>query len=293
MLPPAQLIFPFAAEDERRMMPTDFIGAALFSALNRSAKPIYINKLTEIARMHEYRLVYRGRVLTQAHADVWLAIVEIFRRRATAVNGTAEFKSGEMLRIIGREPNVRSRADLFGYINDMIVSQVHLYAPGGSTRVWLGGVLTGELDGELPLVDIIKRLDAGLSIGEIRYKLMLHPQLRDAFARGYTGIDWAHRRAIGKNELALWMHHYLAAVREPTSVSELHHLSWQNHGERQDPKSVAKSRAAFRHRLKEALRTLRELKLLRQWKVDESDRLHVLMPSQLRLRAERMTRALP
>lgn len=277
-----QLAFPFAVEDERRMMPTEFIGASLFSALNRSAKPIYLNKLTEIARLNSYRLVYRGRVLTQAHADVWMAIIELFRQRGTALHGVAEFRAGEMLRILDREPHIRSRADLFEWINDMIACQVHLYEPGDSTRVWLGGLLTGEMDGGVPLVDIIRRINEGKPIGEIRYRLMLHPQMREAFVRGYTGLEWSQRRSIGKNELALWLHQYLTAYRAPVRIEDLQLLSWQGRAGN-DPKNVAgAASAAFRHRLRKAVRKLTQLKLIRKWKIDDHDRLCTLMPPQAR-----------
>lgn len=281
MPPETQLVFPFAAEDDRRMMPTDFIGAALFSALNRSAKPIYLNKLTELARVDGYRLVYRGRVLTQAHADVWLAIIELFRRRGTAVDGVAEFRAGEMIRILDREPSPESRIALYEWVSDMVGCNVHLYEPGTS-QVWLGGLLAGSMSGpQLAMRDARPLLDR-VAVGEIQYKLVLHPQLRDAFDRGYTGIDWAHRRSIGKSELALWLHHYLAAFPKPVAIDQLHALSWQRYGEPNDPKLAAQARASFRYRLKKAIRKLTELKLIRRWKVDDNDRLCVVLPPQPR-----------
>jgi hypothetical protein len=249
-----QLAFPFRDEDPRRMMPTEFIGAAVFSALNRSAKdPLHNSKLTEIVQMNGYRLLHKGRILTQAHADVWLSIIEFFRRNGTAPGGGLEFRSGELLRILGKQNNTKSRADLHEWITDMGTCAVQIFQPG-QRRAFFGPLVFGDLP----------------KVGDgTPYRVLLHPDVCKAFARGYTGIRWVNRKALGKNELALWLHHYVSAFTEPTALGELQQLSWQKSAK---PKE-------FKHRLVVALKLMEELGIITAWAIDADRRLSVELPS--------------
>jgi hypothetical protein len=255
----SQLRFPFAVDDQRRMMPTEFIGAALFSALNRSAKPVMVAKMTEIGRMNGYHIVYKGRVLTQAHADVWLAIIEIFRRQRRVEAGCrVEFHAGQVLKMIGKTVSADRRHDLYEWITDMIACAVHIYKPGGGAT-YVGPMLFGKID--------------KLSTGEVRYEVLLHPVLCDAFARGYTGLNWVDRKAIGKNELALWLHQYLTAFPQPVNVGDIQQLSGQS----------SASAKEFRRRLTNAMDVLMELSIVRSWKVDAKGLMRHLPPKPDRL----------
>lgn len=251
-MPPEQLTFPFAVEDPRRMMPTEFIGAAVFSALNRSAAPTMHAKLTEVARMNGYRLVHKGRVLTQAHADVWLALIEIFRRNETSNGCAVEFRSSQLLQLLGKSSNSKSRADLLEWITDMATCAVQIWQPG-QMRAFFGPLVFGEVPDKL---------------GDTPYRLMLHPDVCRAFARGYTGVRWVNRKALGKNELALWLHHYLSAFPAPVALAELQQLCWQTKSATRD----------FKHRLVVALTLMRELGIITGWQIDAQSRLSAELP---------------
>lgn len=249
-----QLEFPFSAEDPRRMMPIEFIGAALFSALNRSAPPVVLTKMTELGRMNGYMLVFKGRVLTQAHADVWLAVIEIMRRQNKTRAGTSvAFHAGQVLRMLGKAANSDRRQELYEAITDMSSCTVHIYKPG-STQSYFGPMLFGKID--------------KLIGGEVRYEVMLHPVLCEAFIRGYVGINWLDRKAIGKNELALWLHQYLIAFPAKVSLAELQQLSAQS-------KSTPKE---FRRRIRHAMELLSELRLIGAWKIDKDDIMSIRLP---------------
>jgi hypothetical protein len=250
-----QLRFPFAVEDPRRMMPTEFIGAAVFSALNRSAEPVMHSKLTEVARMNGYRLVHKGRVLTQAHADVWLAIIEVFRRSETGPGCGVEFRSRQLLQLLGKQSNSKSRADLLEWISDMGSCAIQIWRPQ-QRRAFFGPLVQGEIP------------DKG---GDSPYRLMLHPDVCHAFARGYAGIRWVNRKALGKNELALWLHHYITAFPVPVAIAELQQLSWQT-------KAAPRE---FKHRLVVALKLMRELQIIASWSIDEEQRVHAHLPLRL------------
>jgi len=252
-----QLGFPFAVIEQRRRMamPIEFIGASLFSALNRSAKPVHHARMTEVSRMNGYRLFYKGRVLTQAHADVWLAIIELFKRQQRTNAGMAiEFHASQVLRVLGKVANAKRRHELHELITDMVACAVQISQPGVG-KAWVGPMVFGEIEhNEIT--------------GETRYKVALHPVLCQAYQRGFTSFEWLERKAIGKNELALWLHQYLLAFRDPVPVAELHQHSWQARGDRRD------DRAAFRHRLRTAANALKELGLIERWMIDPEDRLH-------------------
>lgn len=247
-----QLRFPFAIAERRRMaMPIEFIGASLFSALNRSAPPIHYGRMTELSRMNGYRLLYKGRVLTQAHADVWLAIIELFKRQQRTSAGTAiEFHASQILRVLSKSQNTKRRNELHEAITDMVACAVQISQPG-VRKAWVGPMVVGE----------IERNEV---TGETRYRVMLHPVLCEAYNRGFTSFEWMERKSIGKNELALWLHQYLLAFREPVPVAELQQLSWQ----------AGATRSAFRHRLRGAAEVLTEIGLIDKWAIDRDDRLH-------------------
>lgn len=247
-----QLQFPFAVTDRRRLMPTEFIGASLFSALNRSAKPVVVTKMTELSRMNGYQLSYKGRVLTQAHADVWLAIIEIFKRHERTRAGMGvEFRASQILRLIGKTANMKARLAVYETITDMMACAVRIVQPG-QVRAWTGPIVMGEIDKN----DLT---------GETSYRVILHPVLCEAYKRGFTSCEWLERKAIGKNELALWLHQYLLAFPQPLPIGELQLHCWQS----------TASRAAFRHRLRHAATVLHELGLISRWGVDREDRLVV------------------
>jgi hypothetical protein len=232
-------------------MPIEFIGASLFSALNRSAKPVHYGRMTELSRMNGYRVIYKGRVLTQAHADVWLAIIELFKRQQRMSAGTAiEFHASQVLRVLGKSPNANRRNELHESITDMVACAVQISQPGIG-KAWVGPMVQGE----------VERNEV---TGETRYRVMLHPVLCEAYNRGFTSFEWMERKSIGKNELALWLHQYLLAFRDPVPVAELQQLSWQ----------AAAKRTAFRHRLRAAADVLVEIGLIEKWAIDRDDRLH-------------------
>lgn len=236
------------------MMPTDFIGAALFSALNRSAKePLVYNKVTELGRLNGYRLTFKGRVLTQVHADVWSGVIELFRQHNVRSGCGIEFHSSELLGLLCKQNNAKARADLYEWITDMASCGVSIFQPD-KQRAWFGPLLFGEMP----------KLDSG----ETLYRLLLHPDLCELFRRGYTATLWTNRRALGKNELGLWLHQYLCAFPQPAHISVLQDLSWQKTCE---PKR-------FKQRLVGALRTLQTLQLVADWEIDRENYLRVVMP---------------
>jgi hypothetical protein len=248
--PPAQLGFAFAIAERRRMaMPLEFIGASLFSALNRAATAKHYAKMTELLRMNGYRVLYKGRVLTQAHADVWLAIIELFKRQQrTTPHAAIEFHAGQVLRVLGKVANARRRHELNELITDMVACAVQIVQPGIG-KTWVGPMVFGEIE-------------RNEITGETRYRVVLHPVLCEAYDRGFTSFEWMERKSIGKNELALWLHQYLLAFPEPVPVTELQEHSWQ---------TSAPARV-FRHRLKHAAGLLQGLGLIERWGFDREGR---------------------
>jgi hypothetical protein len=62
--------------DTRRAMPIEFVTASVFSAIQSQDTP-YVKKLTTIVEWNGYVLKYKGRRLTQVHADVWQGVMEV------------------------------------------------------------------------------------------------------------------------------------------------------------------------------------------------------------------------
>lgn len=241
--------------DSKRAMPIEFVGASVFSAIQSQDTP-YVKRLTPIVEWQGYRLNYKGRRLTQVHADVWQGVLEIAKWQP--VEGAfVRFRTRQLLRIIGRECGSANRKQLHEWITDMASNLVEVTMPGGK-RGYFGPMFS---DGAWEKS----------ASGEMHYSVRLHRLLCEAFDRGFSAIDWEQRRKLRRNELALWLQQYVAVFPRGVSVAELRSLSG----------GTAQTLKGFRRKLRIALATLARFAIIRDWRIDDEDRLHVAMHEQL------------
>jgi len=104
----------------------------------------------------------------------------------------------------------------------------------------------------------------------------LNPWLRPLF-ENYTLLDWDDRLALGAKQFAKWLQAFYAthAAPHPMKVATLMQLCG----------SEAKDLNDFRRDLRAALNELAGRKLIRSWRIDAADLVHVAVapsPSQTR-----------
>jgi hypothetical protein len=168
------------------------------------------------------------------------------------------FRTRQLLRLIGRQCGSVNRAQLHEWITDMASNLVEISVPGGQRGYF--GPMCPEGSWEKS------------ASGEMHYAVRLHRGLCEAFGRGFSAIDWEQRKTLRRNELALWLQQYLVVFPRGVTVADLRDLSGGN----------VQTLKGFRRKLRIALDTLQLARVLRRWKIDADDRVHVAFPEQLR-----------
>jgi hypothetical protein len=93
-----------------------------------------------------------------------------------------------------------------------------------------------------------------------RYVVKFNKDMSKLYGEGYTGIDWSERQALGKNNLAKWLHgHYASHAKPfPYKVETIMELCG----------STTKRLGDFRKLLRIALAQLVEVGAIKSWFID-------------------------
>jgi hypothetical protein len=242
-----------------RAMPNEFVAASVFSAM-RTGDATFAKKLTLIGEWEGYRLHYKGRRLTQVHADVWMGVMEIAKWRPGAAK--IVFSARQLLRIMGRDTGTAYREKIHEWITDMQTCLVQVTLPGG--RKGYGAAVFPEAAWQ-------KRPDGGLE-----YSLVVKRMLCEVFERGYSLVNHEQRKALGRNELALWLQQYITAFPMAVPLERLQALSGAPPSQRMPD---------FRRKLLVALRALQSVGGVSNWTIAPaapSDRLIAELPRRLK-----------
>ncbi len=192
--------------DEKRAMPADFIACALFSGIQEK-DATYVDDL-EIANANDLRIVFKGRRLTQVHADVWQGIMHLARQLPEGAK--VKFRARQFLRVIGRQTGKKQRDDLKGWFTDLTATSVTISDTKKNRRFWgsllPNGATQDDTDDTVYVVEINK-------------------PLAKLFAENLGAVNWQVRQRLFKKPLALWWQFYSSKFTKPVPVSELHRLS--------------------------------------------------------------------
>jgi hypothetical protein len=240
-----------------RVMPVEFIAASVFTAMQGQRTP-HFKKMTVIGEWNGYQLRYKGRRLTQVHADVWQGILEIAQWYGPQFERTIEFGARQLLRVIGRGTSKAARGQLHEWLTDMQACALEIIMPGGRAG------FSAPIFLECSWIRHPKT-------AELIYQLKPNPKLCNAFERGFSTIDWDRRARLRRNELACWLQQYLGAFPMPVPVEALHALS-----------ARASTLKEFRRKLRDAMALICREKLVRDWRIDELDQLVIELPNRLR-----------
>jgi TrfA protein len=238
--------------DDKRAMPIDFIACALFASIQEKDATYFDG--VEIANANGFRITFKGKRLTQVHADVWQGIMHLARR---APQGTKiRFRSRTFLRLIGRHTGKSQRDQLHRWITDLVATNVEITDTTKKRRYFGSMLPEGGRDESHPT--------------DAAYVVEINRHLCRLFQAGFSTVNWEQRQKLGGKWLALWLHHYFSRFTKPVAVAELHRLSG----------SSARSLRHFREKLRGALVELCKVGLLSDSRIDaKTDTLFVALPA--------------
>ncbi len=251
-----QLSLPFQDWAERmRAAPNAMLRSALFGVVKPGRRK-YVKDLP-LPMIGEFSLAYTGERLDQSDLDIYLQIVHYARQRT--VDDELRFPMRRLLRETGRGTGKSDYTWIDGRILSMVACAMRI--SDGKGRV----LLTGGL---------IRDFGYDETTGEV--KCRLNPYLRGLF-EDYTLLNWDDRLALGPKQLAKWLHAFYAthAAPHPMRVEMLMALCG----------SEIADLKKFRQTLRLALEELQARKLIRAWRIDTRDLVHVTVePSQSQAR---------
>lgn len=192
--------------DEKRAMPADFIACALFSGIQEK-DATYVDDL-EIANANDLRIVFKGRRLTQVHADVWQGIMHLARKLPEGTQ--VRFRARQFLKVIGRQTGKKQRDDLKGWFSDLTATSVAISDTKNKRRFW-GSLLPNGATRE--------------EDDDTIYVVEINRPLAKLFADNLGAVNWEVRQKLFKKPLALWWQFYSSKFSKPVKVAELHRLS--------------------------------------------------------------------
>lgn len=235
--------------DSARGVPNSVLRGSLFAAIQeRYAKHVNRMVLHESASL---RIVYTGMRLTQTDLDVWEYALHLARKQNLGYK--FYFTERGFLKGLGR---VGKKA-------------------GKSQHEWLKGVIARLGSTWVEITHNGKTYKGSLLVEGYddseneRSCLAINPMMGRLFDAGYTLVDWNQRRLLGKKPLAQWLHGYISSHERwvPHKVETIKRYSG----------SSSKDLKSFRQKLKIALETLREQKIIAGFHIDDEDKLHIDM----------------
>lgn len=198
--PPIQLAF---WPSDERAMPEDFIACALFTA----SKVTRHVTAAELACINGLTVIFTGKRLTQAHADVWMGIMHLARQQNSG--DRIRFRDRDLLKLIGRYTHQNQRKQLRHWIYQLQSTSLVIQEDKRKQRY--GGSLLPNHE----------ETDAA---GQTHFVVELSRQIVRIFENRAL-VNWEIRRALQKKPLALWLQTFFSRFTRPVRVDQLHALS--------------------------------------------------------------------
>jgi len=92
----------------------------------------------EIANANGFRIKFKGKRLTQVHADVWQGIMHL--ARSTPEGSRIRFGARAFLRLIGRHDGKSQRDQLHSWIMDLVATNVEVVSTT-QKRIYFGSIV--------------------------------------------------------------------------------------------------------------------------------------------------------
>lgn len=244
----AQVIhLPFWPDDARGV-PNSVLRGSLFAAIQeRHAKHVSREVLHDSKSL---KIVYTGVRLTQTDLDVWELALHISRKQK--LGNRIYFTEHSFLKQLGRKSNSKQEYEwLKKTIARLKATSVEITHDG---KTYGGSLVDG----------FFREEESG------RYCIEINPRIARLFDSGYTLIDWNERQLLGKRRpLAQWLHGYISShkVWVPHKVETVKKYSG----------STTKELKKFKQSLVTALELLKSKNLIKGFRVDSDNFVHIAL----------------
>jgi hypothetical protein len=241
--------------DAVRGVPNAVLRGALFGvATTRKTH----EKRTLIAAVEGYEIRFLGTTFNQTDLDVWETLLHLARLQPLGTK--VEFSANGLLKELGRGVGKTQ--------HEQLKEELARLGAGWTEITWVKEQKT--FAGNL-ISSFFRDEETG------RYVVKFNPDMAQLYGVGHTYIDWEQRKALGKNNLAKWLHGFYASHAGPYDykVETLRGLCG----------SVASLRE-FRRSLKDALTKLVDIGVVKNWSIGPlSDLVTVIkVPSRAQLK---------
>jgi hypothetical protein len=232
--------------DSVRGVPNAVLRGSLFTVNQRRSTA---KKRELLAAVDGIEVRFKGERFNQTDLDVWEMLLHLARQQP--LGDRVEFSAHAFLKELGRGTSGKHHEELKEEFARL-----------------LGGV-----------VEITWTKEAKTFIGHLvekayrdeatqRYVVVFDSKMLSLYEGGYSHIDWQQRQALGKNNLAKWLHGFYAshAAPFPYKVETIKTLCGSKNGELR----------GFRRDLKAAFAELAEVGAIVSCEVDKSDLVNVI-----------------
>ena len=241
--------------DAVRGVPNSVLRGALFgvSVARKTHK-----RRTLIAALENYEIRFKGETFNQVDLDTLQGLLHLARPHPLGTR--VEFSVHSFLKELGRKVS--------GEQHEQFKEQVARLGSG-----WIE--ITSLKDQKTFMGSLVRKAFRDETTG--RYVVVFDEDMLQLYQTGHTLIDWEQRQALGKNNLAKWLHGFYASHAKPFpyKVETIHGLCG----------SISELKE-FRRLLRSALDTLVEVGAIRSWSIDPKTDLVELvnLPSQTQIK---------
>ena len=238
-----QLALPTWPEKVRGV-PNAVLRGALFTVGQDRAM---FKELTPVATVDGIEISVMGPRLNQHDLDLFEMLLH--GQRDLPLGAPVHFTARGLLKALGRGTSGKHHKELQNDMARLISSVIHIR--------WTDQK-KGLIDKLVERVYIDENTD--------HWVVEFSPQLMKLYADGYTWIDPEERKALGRNNIAMWAHGFYASHAKPFaySVATLWGLS-----------GSTATRREFRRKLQAALEELKKVGAIDDWNIDASDLVHI------------------
>lgn len=241
--------------DAVRGVPNSVLRGALFgvSVARKTHK-----RRTLIAALENYEIRFKGETFNQVDLDTLQGLLHLARPHPLGTR--VEFSVHSFLKELGRKVS--------GEQHEQFKEQVARLGSG-----WIE--ITSLKDQKTFMGSLVRKAFRDETTG--RYVVVFDEDMLQLYQTGHTLIDWEQRQALGKNNLAKWLHGFYASHAKPFpyKVETIHGLCG----------SISELKE-FRRLLRSALDKLVEVGAIRSWSIDPKTDLVELvnLPSQTQIK---------
>ena len=242
--------------DAVRGVPNSVLRGALFgvSVARKTHK-----KRTLIAALENYEIRFKGETFNQTDLDTFQGMLHLARPHPLGTR--VEFSVHSFLKELGRSTS--------GKEHDLFKEQIARLI-GGYVEI------TSLKDQKTFMGTLVSKAFRDETTD--RYVVVFDEDMLNLYQTGHTLIDWEQRQALGKNNIAKWLHGFYASHAKPFpyKVETIFHLCG----------STTERLGDFRKLLRAALTQLVEIGAIRSWSIDpKTDLVEVAnIPSQTQLK---------